>query len=68
MGETAALLAALQRHYIKPGDIVTGGVFLAEGGQNGGHSWPAVRRCDALYVGFTSASGRILVGDGWGLI
>ncbi|WP_454231291.1 hypothetical protein [Mycolicibacterium fortuitum] len=62
MGETAALLAALQRHYIKPGDIVTGGVFLAEVGQNGGHSWPAVRRCDALYVGFTSASGRILVG------
>jgi hypothetical protein len=60
MGETATLLALLQRHYIKPGQPLPGGVFLAEVGQNGG--WGSGSRCDAIYAGFTSSSGRILVG------
>lgn len=57
---TAALLALLKRHYIKPGRDLPGGVFLPEVGQNG--SWGAGSRCDAIYVGFTSSSGRMLVG------
>ncbi len=60
MGDTATLLALLQRHYIKPGLPMPGGVFLPEVGQNGG--WGAGSRCDAIYVGFTSSSGRMLVG------
>lgn len=60
MGETATLLALLQRHYIKPGLNMPGGVFLPEVGQNGG--WGAGSRCDAIYAGFTSSSGRILIG------
>lgn len=59
MGETADLLARLQRHYIKPGEPLPGGVFLHEVGWNGQGGY---RRCDALYVGFTTTSGRILVG------
>lgn len=56
---TADLLARLQRHYIKPGEPFPGGVFLPEVGWNG----PAgTSRADALYVGFTGTSGRILVG------
>lgn len=56
---TPELLTRLQRHYIKPGEPLPGGVFLPEVGWNGqgGSS-----RCDALYVGFTTTSGRILVG------
>jgi hypothetical protein len=56
---TADLLERLRRHYIKPGQVPAGGVFLPEVGWNatGGTS-----RADALYVGFTSASGRLLVG------
>lgn len=57
---TAELLARLQRHYIKPGENLPGGIFVPEVSANGG--WGAGRRCDALYVGFTSSSGRILVG------
>lgn len=57
---TAELLARLQRHYIKPGENLPGGIFVPEVSANG--SWGAGRRCDALYVGFTSSSGRILVG------
>lgn len=57
---TEALLALLKRHYIKPGQDLPGGVFLPEVGQNG--SWGAGSRCDAIYVGFTSSSGRMLVG------
>lgn len=54
---TAALLERLHRHYIKPGPM-PGGVFVPECGING-----AVQtRADALYVGFTSTSGRLLVG------
>lgn len=60
MGETATLLALLQRHYIKPSQPLPGGVFLHEVGGNG--SWGASGRADALYIGFTSSSGRILIG------
>lgn len=52
------LLARLQRHYIKPGPM-PGGIFLAEVGLNGPVQQ---RRVDAVHVGFTSSSGRILTG------
>jgi len=55
---TQDLMARLQRHYIKPGAPFPGGVFLPEVGWNGG----GLTRCDAIYVGFTGTSGRILVG------
>ncbi|AMU71454.1 hypothetical protein PP298_08070 [Mycobacteroides abscessus] len=58
--KTADLLVLLRRHYIKPGQPLPGGVFLHEVGGNG--SWGASARADAIYVGFTSSSGRILVG------
>ncbi len=54
---TPELLARLRRHYIKPGDM-PGGVFIEECGRNG-HTGG---RVDALHVGFTSSSGRILTG------
>lgn len=57
---TADLMARLERHYIKPGQDLAGGVFVPEVGQNG--QWGRGRRCDAIYVGFTSTSGRLLVG------
>ncbi|MDN4174762.1 hypothetical protein QWY28_17505 [Nocardioides sp. SOB77] len=57
--QTADLLARLRRHYIKPGDAFPGGVFVPECGINGNGRQS---RADALYVGFTSASGRVLVG------
>lgn len=58
MTATKTLLEVLQRHYLKPGAF-PGGIFLPECGinGNGGQS-----RADALYVGFTSTSGRLLVG------
>ncbi|WP_235717008.1 hypothetical protein [Mycolicibacterium goodii] len=56
--KTADLLALLKRHYIKPGAPLPGGIFLPEVGWNGGSGGG----CDAIYVGFTSTSGRILVG------
>lgn len=52
------LLERLQRHYIKPGEQWAGGVFVPECGMNGATG----SRADALYVGFTSTSGRLLVG------
>ncbi|WP_234817784.1 hypothetical protein [Mycolicibacterium sphagni] len=58
MSATADLLALLKRHYIKPGADLPGGVFLPEVGWNG----CAGGGCDAIYVGFTSSSGRMLVG------
>ncbi|MFZ2240594.1 MAG: hypothetical protein WAV90_13855 [Gordonia amarae] len=60
VGAAVELMARLKRHYIKPGAPMPGGVFLPEVGQNG--SWGSGSRCDAIYVGFTSTSGRILVG------
>jgi hypothetical protein len=54
---TPELMARLERHYIAPGPM-PGGIFVPECGWNpGGGS-----RCDAIYVGFTSTSGRRLVG------
>jgi hypothetical protein len=57
---TADLLARLRRHYIKPGRGLPGGIFAAEVGINGGAG--IGQRCDAIYVGFTSSSGRLMVG------
>ncbi len=56
--KTDELLQRLQRHYIKPGEALPGGVFVPEVGRNGHGSG----RCDAIYIGFTSTSGRIMVG------
>ncbi|RHA38702.1 hypothetical protein [Cellulomonas rhizosphaerae] len=56
---TEDLMARLQRHYIKPSAPLPGGVFLPEVGWNGGVH-PS--RCDALFIGFTGSSGRMLVG------
>ncbi|WP_232676707.1 hypothetical protein [Nocardioides sp. R-C-SC26] len=60
-GETKTLLALLRTKYVgkEQSEEYAGGVFLEECGINGGG---ASSRCDALYVGFTSASGRLLVG------
>ena len=55
---TPHLLARLERHYIKPGDALPGGMFLPEVT----HTGYGGRRVDALYVGFTSSRGHHLVG------
>ena len=52
---TAELLKRLQRHYIKPGELMPGGIFLPEVTLDG-------RRADALYVGFFASRGKFLVG------
>lgn len=52
---TADLMARLQRHYIKPGEIMPGGMFLPE-------VTLGSRRADALYVGFFQTRGKWLVG------
>ncbi|WP_176561872.1 hypothetical protein [Mycolicibacterium palauense] len=54
------LLGRLRRHYIEPSRRLPGGIFVPEVGMNGGYG--AGRRCDAIYVGFTTTSGRQLVG------
>ena len=56
---TQDLMARLERHYIKPSEPLPGGIFVPEVGWNGSTN---TRRCDAIYVGFTSTSGRLLVG------
>ncbi|WP_209999680.1 hypothetical protein [Mycolicibacterium frederiksbergense] len=56
----AALLGRLRRHYIEPSRRLPGGIFVPEVGMNGGYG--AGRRCDAVYVGFTTTSGRQLIG------
>lgn len=53
------LLDRLDRHYIKRGQPLPGGIFVPEVGLNG---IAPQRRCDAIYIGFTSASGRLLIG------
>lgn len=59
MSATKTLLEVLRRHYIKPSADWPGGIFIPECGING----PGPQsRADALYVGFTSTSGRLLVG------
>ncbi len=65
MSATSDLLETLRRHYIpEAGDMHArpGGVFAHEVAVNG--TWGAAgnRRVDAVYAGFTSASGRILIG------
>lgn len=57
---TRALMEQLERHYLHPNDRLPAGVFLPEVSWNGYGG--ATSRCDALFVGFTSASGRLLVG------
>lgn len=52
------VLARLERHYIKPGEGLPGGVFLPEVT----HDRQGGARCDALYVGFTTSRGRYLIG------
>lgn len=65
MSATSQLLDQLRGHYIaettQPG-ARAGGVFAHEVSPNGAWGGPGIRRVDALYAGFTSASGRILVG------
>jgi hypothetical protein len=52
------MLDRLERHYLKAGAPLPGGMLIPEVT----HDKHGGRRCDALFVGFTSASGRILVG------
>ncbi|MDO4243550.1 MAG: hypothetical protein Q4C85_07305 [Actinomyces sp.] len=61
---TPQLLAALRSHYMPPARTGAsgGGIFAHEVSVNGTWSGAGNRRCDALYAGFTSTSGRILVG------
>lgn len=60
MSATSDLLATLRRSYINPNEQDPGGVFVHEVTANG--YWGDDRRCDAVYLGFTNASGRIMVG------
>lgn len=60
MSAAKTLLEQLRLHYIKPAaGAFPGGVFVPECGINGR---TAQSRADALYVGFTSTSGRLLIG------
>ena len=54
---TAALLAALRDHYLKPGELMPGGVLLTEV-----PAPDAPRRADALYVRFTRSRGYCIDG------
>lgn len=58
---TDDLIERLRRHYLPPKPM-PGGVFVTEVGQNGTWNGLGSSRCDAVYIGFTSTSGRILVG------
>ncbi|MCT1363940.1 hypothetical protein [Microbacterium sp. p3-SID131] len=53
--KASELLERLQRHYIKPGELMPGGAFLPE-------VVLGSRRADALYVGFFQSRGKMLVG------
>lgn len=53
--KASELLERLQRHYIKPGEMMPGGAFLPE-------VVLGSRRADALYVGFFQSRGKHLVG------
>ena len=54
---TKTLLGVLRRHYVRRQDF-PGGIFLPECGLNG----TTGRRVDAVHIGFTATSGRILRG------
>lgn len=59
------MIEMLRRHYIpepQNGMNRPGGVFAHEVAVNGTWGAAGSRRADALYAGFTSASGRILIG------
>lgn len=58
MSATSDLVERLRRHYVK--EPQPGGLFLAECGLN--NSFGAQRRVDAIHVGFTGTSGKILRG------
>jgi hypothetical protein len=64
--DTKELTARLERHYIRTGDPLPGGVFLREINAPGDAVTKALgtrtRRCDALYMGFTATKGRLLEG------
>lgn len=53
--KASELLARLQRHYIKPGEMMPGGAFLPE-------VVLGSRRADALYVGFFQSRGKHVIG------
>ncbi len=55
----SALTERLRRHYL-PRPDQPGGIFLPECGLNNGYAQQ--RRCDALHIGFTSTTGRVLRG------
>lgn len=54
------LMRRLRHHYQPPTEMLPGGVFVEEVGQN--NSSAGGNRCDAVWVGFTSSSGRIMTG------
>lgn len=56
--KASELIERLQRHYIKPGEALPGGMFLPEVTHTGYNG----RRADALYVGFTRSRGLHLIG------
>ncbi|MBU8820467.1 hypothetical protein KL864_31830 [Mycolicibacterium goodii] len=60
----AELLDMLRRHHglTGPADAWAGGILVHEVSPNGSMAGEATRRADAVFVGFTAASGRCLVG------
>lgn len=57
---STVLIDRLRRHYIDPGQDFPGGIFAHEVGWNGNAA--GTTRCDAIYIGFTATSGRMMVG------
>lgn len=58
---TGELMRRLRSHYVRPAEMFPGGFLAEEVGMNAVAGVPQ-RRADAIYCGFTSSSGRILVG------
>jgi hypothetical protein len=56
------LTTRLQRHYIKPGSALPGGVFMVEVQSPGSSYGTGGRRIDALYIGFTRSRGHTIEG------
>lgn len=57
---TGELMRRLRTHYVRATEMYPGGFLAEEVGNN--NTFAGGRRVDAVYVGFTSASGRIMVG------